>query len=156
MYVKVTDGVAIMYTPTDLRLANPQTSFPEVLTDECLASWDVYPCQATTPPDVDYTENLTMGEPVNIGGEWTQTWIVTPASPEEIAQREQDMRSANKSQASTELSESDYTDLPSTADQIVNIQEILAYRQALRVIAVNPPVTVDSWPVRPTTIWHIQ
>ena len=154
LYVKVNpDGSAIMYSPTDLRLANPDTSFPQVLTDECLAGWDVYPCQATTPPATDYTQNLTMGEPVVIDGVWTQTWVVTPASPDEIAEREADMRQANKQQASTLLSETDYTDLPNTASQIANLPAILAYREALRLIALNPPATVDQWPVKPKTEW---
>jgi hypothetical protein len=155
LYVKVNpDGGAIMYSPTDLRIANPDTSFPAVLTDECLAEWDVYPCQATTPPPVDYTQNLTMGEPVLIDGVWTQTWIVTPASPDEIAEREADMRQANKAQASTLLTETDYTDLPNTADKIVNLGAILAYREVLRIIAINPPLTVEQWPVKPKTQWR--
>lgn len=154
LYVKTDpDGSAIMYSPTDLRLTNPETSFPQVLTDECLAEWGVYPCQPTEPPVVDYTQNLTMGEPVLIDGVWTQTWVVTPASPEEIAEREAAMRSANKQQASALLTETDYTDLPNTADKILNLPDILAYREALRLIALNPPVTVDQWPTKPKTEW---
>jgi hypothetical protein len=154
LYVKTnSDGGAIMYSPTDLRLANPDTSFPQVLTDECLAEWDVYPCAPTEPPAVDYTQNLTMGEPVLVDGVWTQTWVVTPASPEEIAEREADMRSASKQQASALLTETDYTDLPNTADKILNISAILAYRETLRLIALNPPATVAEWPTKPKTEW---
>lgn len=154
MYAKLIEGGrAVMYSPTDLRIANPETSFPAVLTDECLAEWDVYPCQSTTPPTVDYTQNLTMGEPVSLNGEWTQTWIVTPASPEEIAAREVEMGQANKQQASMLLSETDYTDLPNTANKILNLPAILTYREALRVIALNSPVTVDTWPTKPKTEW---
>lgn len=155
LYVKTDpDGSAIMFSPTDLRLANPQTSFPQVLTDECLAEWDVYPCQPTEPPATDYTQNLAMGEPVLVDGVWTQTWVVTPASPEEIAECEAEMRSANKQQASTLLTETDYTDLPNTANKILNLPAILAYREALRLIALNPPLTVDQWPVKPKTEWR--
>ena len=156
MYVKTNpDGSAIMYSPTDLRIANPNTSFPAVLTDECLAEWDVYPCQSTIPPTVDYTQNLTMGEPVNLAGEWTQTWIVTPASPDEIAEREAGMRHANKQQASSLLLETDYTDLPNTASQIENITAIIEYRNALRLIATNATIVVNVWPLKPQTIWKL-
>jgi hypothetical protein len=154
MYVKVIDADASYYSVEELYRDNPDTSFPQVPTNECLAGWDVYPCQATTPPATDYTQNLTMGEPVIIGGEWTQTWIVTPASPDEIAEREAAMRQANKQQASSLLSETDYTDLPNTADKILNLPAILAYREALRLIALNPPITVDAWPVKPKTEWR--
>lgn len=154
LYVKVNpDGSAIMYSPTDLRLANPETSFPQVLTDECLAEWDVYPCHPTEPPVVDYTQNLTMGEPVLIDGVWAQTWVVTPASPEEIADREASMRMANKAAASALLSETDYTDLPNTASRIANLSDMLEYRDGLRSIAINPPLTVSEWPTKPDTIW---
>ena len=154
LYVKTSpNNSAIMYSPTDLRLANPETSFPQVLTDECLAEWSVYPCQPTAPPEIDYTNNLIMGAPVLLEGEWTQTWIVIPASPEEIAEREVGMCSANKQQASTLLAETDYTDLPNTADKILNLPAILAYREALRLIALNPPVTVGQWPTKPSTEW---
>lgn len=153
MYVKLTGGTAIMYTPTDLRIANPGTSFPQVLTDKCLADWGVYPCQDTAPPAVEYTQNLTMGEPVNVAGKWTQTWIVTPASANEIAAREADMRQSVKQQASALLAETDYTDLPNTANKILNLPAILAYREALRSLALNPPLTVEAWPVKPKTVW---
>lgn len=154
MYVLVTGDTATYYTVTDLRRDNPDVSFPVPTPDSTLAEFNVYPCQAVTPPSVDYTQNLTMGEPVLIDGVWTQTWIVTPASPDEIAEREGAMRQANKEQASQLLSESDYTDLPNTADKIVNLQEILAYREALRMIAINPPVNINTWPTRPTTVWN--
>jgi hypothetical protein len=141
------------YTLTDLQRDNPETSFPSDMTNFDPTPWYCYPVQDTTPPATDYTQNLTMGEPVLIDGVWTQTWIVTPASPEEIAAREDSMRQGNKQQASALLSESDYTDLPNTANKILNLPAILAYREALRVIALNPPLTVGQWPTKPKTEW---
>jgi hypothetical protein len=64
------------------------------------------------------------------------------------------MRQSNKQYASTLLTETDYTDLPNTADKILNLPAILAYREALRLIALNPPITVDAWPVKPKTEWR--
>ena len=153
MYVLVTGDTATYYTVTDLRRDNPDVSFPVPTPDSTLAEFNVYPCQEVAPPSVDYTQNLTMGPPLNDNGAWEQTWVVSAASPEEIAQREAAMRQANKEQASQLLSESDYTDLPNTASQIINIDEIIAYRSALRIIAVNPPITVPAWPIRPKTNW---
>ena len=72
---------------------------------------------------------------------------------EKIAEREAAMRQDNKQQASTLLTESDYTDLPNTANKILNLPAILAYREALRIIALNPPITVEQWPTRPQTEW---
>jgi len=153
MYVFVTNGTAVYYALSSLYSDNPDTSFPVPTPDSTLAEYNVYPCLVVNPPVVDYTENVTLGDPALVGGEWTQTWITTPATSEEIAQRELDMQNANKARASTELYETDYTDLPHTASQITNIQDVLAYRQALRQIALAPPVTVQNWPVLPAIIW---
>ena len=143
------------YTLTDMRRANPETSFPKDMTNFDTTPWYCYPVQDTTPPETDYTENLTMGEPVLVDGVWTQTWVVTPATPEEITEREAAMRQDNKQQASTLLTETDYTDLPNTANKILNLIDILAYREAIRVIALNPPITVEQWPTKPKTEWYV-
>ena len=153
MYVLVTNGTAVYYALSSLYSDNPDTSFPVPTPDSTLAEYNVYPCLVVNPPVVDYTENVTLGDPAFVSGEWTQTWVTTPASAEETAQRELEMQNANKSRASTELYETDYTDLPHTSSQITNIQDVLAYRQALRQIALAPPVTVQSWPVLPAIIW---
>jgi len=145
--------LAYPYSYVQLCRDNPGTSFPAVMPDERLAEWFVFPVVPTSQPSVDYTQNLTMGEPVLADGVWTQTWIVTPASPEEIAEREAEMRQANKQQASTLLTETDYTDLPNTASRIANLKDMLAYRDTLRSIAINPPLTVSEWPTKPDTIW---
>jgi hypothetical protein len=154
MYVKVNGGNASYYTLTDLRRDNPNVSFPTVITDEVAAEFSVYPCVTVEPPTVNYTQNLSMADPICIAGTWQQTWTVTPATTEEISLRVADMCQANKNQASQLLTETDYMDLPNTANRITNIAEILAYRDTLRAIAVNPPILVESWPVRPETIWN--
>lgn len=41
-----------------------------------------------------------------------------------------------------------------TADKILNLPAILAYREALRLIALNPPITVNQWPIKPKTEWN--
>ena len=42
---------------------------------------------------------------------------------------------------------------PTNPPYLSNTQEFKAYRQQLRVIAINPPVTVESWPVKPEEVW---
>jgi hypothetical protein len=153
MYVLVTGDTAVYYSVTDLRRDNPDVSFPVPTPDSTLAEFSVYPCQSVNPPTVDHTQNLTMGSPAFDNGTWEQTWIVSAASPDEILERESAMRQANKEQASVLLTETDYLDLPNTSNQIDNISDILAYRNAVRSIAVNPLIKVDQWPTKPKTIW---
>lgn len=73
-------------------------------------------------------------------------------TPEEI-------QAQNKQQAESLLQQTDWTatvDIsnPEYSDPyLVNQAEFLLYRSAVRKIAVNPPVTVDVWPVKPEEVW---
>lgn len=71
-----------------------------------------------------------------------------------------DIKSANEYNAKTLLNISDWVEYPSTSDtsknpHLVNIQEWIDYRVALRAIAVNPPDTVIQLPIQPEKIWSI-
>jgi len=64
----------------------------------------------------------------------------------------------NKAQAMSLLAATDWTEVPSvtnTANQhhLINAADFVAYRIALRAIAVNPPNTVVSWPTLPIEQW---
>ena len=73
-------------------------------------------------------------------------------TPEEI-------QAQNKQQASSLLSATDWTEAPSVSDvtntpYLENVSDFIAYRIALRAIAVNPPTTpVTAWPPKPDEVW---
>lgn len=55
------------------------------------------------------------------------------------------------------LTETDWVEFPSVSDSsldvyLTNKDEFIAYRNAVRVIAVNPSVS-PIWPIRPKAIW---
>lgn len=87
MYVLVNGSSAKYYTPTDLRFDNPNVSFPAVISDALLAEFGVWPCVTIDAPIVTDAQNLDMGPPEYRDGQWHQTWVVTDATPEEIAAR---------------------------------------------------------------------
>lgn len=88
MYIKIIEGVPKKYSINQLRMDNPQISFPSAITDSILFEYGVYPLTATNPPSYDrLTQNLLEGIPVQINDEWVQTWVVQEASYEEIEQR---------------------------------------------------------------------
>lgn len=89
MHALIVDGTVAKYPYTigNLRRDNPDTSFPKRPTDELLQSWNMEPVQKVDRPDVVYTKNVTEGTPVFQAGQWTQVWIVTDASAEEIVER---------------------------------------------------------------------
>lgn len=93
MYVLTKDGAVhkYPYSAMQLRLDNPQTSFPANPTDTLLADYLVYPVIAVERPVYDpMTQNLSEGVPLLKDGVWTQVWSVSEATPEEIAQRQLD------------------------------------------------------------------
>lgn len=147
------------YSLTDLIFDNPETSFPNQMTDEIAAKFNTYPVVETPQPSYNpISENLVWADPISENGVWVQQWAVTQATPEEIAQRETQAKESNKSRAKSELAETDWTDIPAVSDpannpHLVNRDEFNTYRLQLRSIAVNPPVTVDPWPVKPNEVW---
>ena len=98
MYVKVTDGNPAPYSISQLREDNPQVSFPVNPPDSTLADFDVYPLTPVPRPSHDYvTQNLSEGTAALVDGAWTQVWVVSPATPDEIAARTAEVTAAQKS-----------------------------------------------------------
>jgi hypothetical protein len=90
------------YSIGNLRKDNPQVSFPKNPSDATLAEYGVLPVARTERPEHDpITENLNEGTPAIINGVWTQVWIVTPADPDEIAQRIADQTAMIRDQRAT-------------------------------------------------------
>jgi len=64
----------------------------------------------------------------------------------------------NKQLAITKLKNSDWVELPSVSattskPYLTNVNEFIAYRDALRAIAVNPVAGDINWPVKPVELW---
>lgn len=146
MYVLVTGDTAAYYSITDLRRDNPQVSFPTEMNDSLLAEYSVYPLTATPYPEVDYTKNVANGDPVLVDGNWTQVWIVSDATPEEIAQRLDDQWANIREERNRKLSDCDWTQLP---DAPVDAAAWSVYRQELRDITEQPDPFNITWPQEP-------
>ena len=146
MYVLVTGDSAIYYSITDLRRDNPQVSFPAEMNDSLLAEYSVYPLTATPYPEVDYTKNVANGDPVLVDGNWTQVWIVSDATPEEIEQRLDDQWANIREERNRKLSDCDWTQLP---DAPVDAAAWSVYRQELRDITEQPDPFNITWPQEP-------
>ena len=69
-----------------------------------------------------------------------------------------DQKSVNEQTVKIALQESDWVEYPSVADttknpHLINLNEWIDYRVALRAIAVNPPDQIIQFPVMPQKIW---
>lgn len=102
------------------------------------------------PETIEYWNNLKLG-PVPTQQQLDQTYPIWEA---------QQLAAANKAKAQQLLADTDWT---ATVDinnpqysnpYLANQDAFLAYRSAVRAIAVNPPAVVDPWPVQPTPVWQ--
>jgi hypothetical protein len=161
--------VTYPYTFSNLQAENPYTNFGD---NSDVAYWfpltqlateqgyQLLPVFPTPQPTYDQlTQYVVETTPAPISGKWYQTWDVRTYDPEQQAYYDNQRKQANKQQASSLLSASDWTAIPTVADPaqsnpyLANQAAFLEYRNQLRAIAINPPVVVQSWPVEPDEIW---
>ena len=134
---------------SEIRSAFPQTSFPRVLTDEVISGFDILPVVKTEKPTPGPTKNVAEGAPVHIDGEWRQTWNVSDATDQEIAEKSDAESAVARAKRDSLLADSDWTQV---ADAPVDAAAWAVYRQALRDITGLtswPHLTADDWPDSP-------
>lgn len=158
------------YTFSSLQAENPYTNFgdnndvmywfPQTNAATELG-YQLLPVLETPQPSYDpLTQYVVPGQPAPIDGQWYTTWIVGTNDPEQQAYVDAQRKQQNKQQASSLLSATDWTAIPSVADPaqsnpfLANQAAFLEYRNQLRQIAINPPVVVDPWPVEPDEVWE--
>jgi hypothetical protein len=143
MYILVTEsGTTFPYSATDLIISRPDVSWPSSpLSDETLASFNVYPVEVAPEPAHDpMVQVLVRNTPVNAGGKWSQGWTVQNRPQEEAA-------AAIRAARNQKLSDSDWTQL---ADSPENKAAWATYRQALRDIPTQAGFPWEvQWPTQP-------
>ena len=154
MYIN-TETLEYPLTVAQIQAMTPNTSFP----DNYVPGAPYAPVLNSPQPSYNtmtqYCREIT---PALEGGVWMQQWEVVDLDPEQIAYNEEQAKQRNKSQAESLLAATDWVELgdvsnPDNPPYLVNKTEFTSYRAALRSIAVNPPVTVDPWPVKPDEVW---
>ena len=135
------------YSIGQLRKDNPQVSFPKNPTDALLASYNVFSVTATERPLYDtVTQNLSEGAPTLTAGVWTQVWVVSEATPDEVTQRTSDLASSARSQRDYLLQHTDWMALSDVAMS----PAIASYRQALRDVTLQSGFPYNVvWPTKP-------
>lgn len=155
------------YTVSSLEQENPYTNygpdpdfvaiFPQTQTaidnGYTLAPVTYLPMPPYDPATQTAVQN---SQPTLVNGVWELGWTVRPLTPQEAEAQKQSV----KSQASTLLSSTDWTAIASVADPaqsnpfLANQNAFLEYRNQVRVIAVNPPTYVSTWPTVPNEVWE--
>lgn len=85
IYVLIKDGLLNRYPyfPENLRAENPGTSFPQVMPDELLREWGVFPLKEVAPPQFDSDTVVYLVDPELVGDTWTQQWRTRPMTEAE-------------------------------------------------------------------------
>lgn len=137
---------------SEFRNSFPSTSFPFPLSEEVINEFGgevVF--EGPTPTSTEY-QSVSRDGVEQIDGKWYTKYKVTDYDQEGIDAVNAQKAKSKKEEAAKLLSESDFYDLPNTSVKIENIADILAYRDALRAIALNP--TFDAViPEKPVTVW---
>lgn len=148
MYLKLTNDIPENYTIGQLRRDNPNTSFPNTISNEILASFDVYPYTHDEIPSInDKTQKIVDGDFIqDENGNWSKIWNIINKTQEEIDLWIETKSNEIRNQRNLLLSETDYLAL---SDNTMT-QEMAEYRQNLRDITsqVGFPENV-IWPIKP-------
>ena len=161
-------------TQGEVRGLFPNTSLPAVWTADTLEFLGVDPVfNAPQPTPTDLQQVVMQGIVQDSKGNWIENWVLvdkfktytrtnedgttTTVTKEEqetahLAKLDAEAKKVVKDKASALLTASDFYDLPNTANKISNIADIIAYRDALRAIALNPTKDAE-FPVKPETVW---
>jgi hypothetical protein len=146
-YAKIKDDQIVEYPvyEGDIRLLFNNVSFPTPF-----AAPEGYALVADViPPQIDHTQNLAEGEPALVDGVWTRQWIVTDATPEQLAERTEAHWSRTRAERNTLLSSCDWWVTKAAETNATIGVEQHAYRQALRDITQQADPFNIIWPIEP-------
>lgn len=156
LVIEVKDGEAVGYpmTYSNWRLNNPQTSFPELPSNNFLADYGYAVFKYVERPAPVPFENTNEGPYVwnaSSGGAWSNSWVQVPFTPAEMDAARAQATGALVMQKNNRLLASDYTMLPDVPLTDAKRSEWVAYRAALRAYmdTVTDPFNPPAWPTPP-------
>lgn len=139
IYAKVNDGVVTKYpyTESDLRMDNPNYSFPAEIGYGFFIELGAVRVFETPRPEMDYTYAVSESEPELVGNDWVQRWNTSKKSDEEIALIISKKWSAVRKRRNEMLAACDWTQLPDSPLDNVQRNAWADYRQALRDVTTQ-------------------
>jgi hypothetical protein len=151
MFALIQDGAVKQYPYGlhNIKLANPNTSFPSAISDATMAEYGAMRVYFSTPPELTETQVLEEDTPVfsNEDQRWTQVLRVRNMTSDEVTSRNDTQAAQVRTDRNTKLSASDWTQV---ADAPIDKAAWATYRQALRDITAQSgfPWTI-TWPAQP-------
>lgn len=136
---------------------NLQWDNPEHTMFDCIVKYEEI--NEELPASINATDPYAHIQEIWVKGNAGDYGSIAEFVPEPIPPIIPPTAEQNKQEAVNLLTESDWTATPSIADPqvsnpyLTNQADFLAYRSALREIAVNPQEGFLTWPTKPNEIW---
>ena len=159
MLIRVRSTGAVMYEP-EFRTYMSQTTGASwnQTTDAILNELGADPVLNGPYPTCGTYQYVNGGPVVEVDGQWFTSFVVVDMDAEQIAAKNAELAANNKTQATTILTNTDWTSISDVADPVksnpylMNQADFVSYRSTVRAIAVNP--TFDAvFPEMPVEQW---
>ena len=152
MYLKVSGStITYPYSVQNLKNENPNTSFPTIITDSLLESFNIYQVEMKSSGyDNDDSKDVTEVTPTLSGSIYIQTYTISDADTETINKRREIKWSEVRSGRDSLLSESDWTQFNDSPISGSTLTDWQTYRQSLRDITNQSDPYDITWPNIPS------
>jgi hypothetical protein len=152
MYLKVSGStITYPYSVQNLKNENPSISFPTIIADSLLESFNIYKVETKSSGyDSDDTKDVTEVTPTLSGSVYVQTYNITDADEETINKRREIKWSEVRSNRDSLLSECDWTQFNDSPISGSTLTDWQTYRQSLRDITNQSDPYDITWPNRPS------
>ena len=152
MYLKVSGStITYPYSVQNLKNENPNTSFPTIIADSLLESFNIYQVEIKSSGyDSDDSKDVTEVTPTLSGSVYVQTYEITDADTETINKRREIKWSEVRSNRDSLLSECDWTQFNDSPISGSTLTDWQTYRQSLRDITNQSDPYDITWPNIPS------
>ena len=152
MYLKVSGSIITYpYSVQNLKNENPNTSFPTIIADSLLESFNIYKVETKNSGyDSDDSKDVTEVTPTLSGSVYIQTYTISDSDTETINKRREIKWSEVRSGRDSLLSESDWTQFNDSPISGSTLTEWQTYRQSLRDITNQSDPYDITWPNIPS------
>ena len=152
MYLKVSGStITYPYSVQNLKNENPNTSFPTIIADSLLESFNIYKVETKNSGyDSDDSKDVTEVTPTLSGSVYIQTYTISDADTETINKRREIKWSEVRSGRDSLLSESDWTQFNDSPISGSTLTDWQTYRQSLRDITNQSDPYDITWPNIPS------
>jgi len=149
MLIRIRSTGATMYE-SEFRSINSNTSFPPQISVEVLNEFGADPVLNGAQPTPTFYQFVVQDGVEQINNQWFTKFILVDMDQEAKDAKDAQCKAANKQEAEQKLAATDWTQVADVP--LLNKQEFVDYRTAVRAIALNPPVQA-TFPDLPAEQW---